>query len=60
MPPPPLTLPVSKNEQNEWCQVIEICQTLSMVSAAYGQGRIQGGRMRGIHLSKTIFKNALM
>ena len=25
----------------------EICQTLLMVSVAYGQERIQGGRMRG-------------
>ena len=27
----------------------EICQTLLMVSVAYGQGRIQGSRKRGMH-----------
>ena len=30
-------------------RVTELCQTLSMVFVAYGQGRIQGGRMSGIH-----------
>ena len=27
----------------------EVCQTLLMVFVTYGQGRIQGGRMRGMH-----------
>ena len=27
-PPPPLTLPFSKKEQNLWCQVTEICHRL--------------------------------
>ena len=33
-----LTLPFSKKEQNQWCQVTEICQTLLIVFVAYGQG----------------------
>ena len=28
-----------------------------MACVAYGQGRIQGDRMRGMHASKAIFKN---
>ena len=34
----------------------EICQTFLMVSAAYGQGRIQGVKMRGTHLPPVIFR----
>ena len=49
-PPTPgsllLTLSFSKKEQ--WCQVNEICQTFLMVFVAYGQGRIQGARKRGM------------
>ena len=57
--PPFLTLPFSKKEQNYWCQATEICQTLLMVFEAYGQGLIQGGKMRGslCILSSAIFKN---
>ena len=34
------------------------CQTLLMVSVAYGQGRIQGGKIKGICiLPPAIFKN---
>ena len=35
-----LILPFSKKEQNQWCQVTEMCQTFLMVSVAYDQGRI--------------------
>ena len=35
-PPPLLTLLFSKQEQNQLCQVTEICHTLLMVSVAYG------------------------
>ena len=35
----------------------EICQTVAMVSVAYGQGRIQGGRIKGIHPPLAMFKN---
>ena len=48
-PPPRLTMSFSKKEQNQWCQVTEICQTLLMVSVPYSQGRNQGGRMRVMH-----------
>ena len=44
--PPSLTLLFSKQEQNLWCQVTEICQMLLMVFVAHGQGRIQGAKMR--------------
>ena len=54
--PPLLTLPFNKKEQNYWCQVTEICQTLSMVSVDYGQGRIQGVRMRGLYPPTTHFQ----
>ena len=37
-----LILLFSKEEQNQWCQVTEMCETFLMVSVAYGQGRIQG------------------
>ena len=47
--PPLLTLLFSKKLQNQWCQVTEIRHTLLMVSVAYGQGRIKGVRMRGMH-----------
>ena len=56
MPPIHLTLPFSKKEQNEWCQVTEICQALLMASVAYGQGRMQGGRMRRMHPPKSHFQ----
>ena len=46
-----------KKEQNQWCQVIEILQTLLMVSVAYGQVRIQRSRMRGMHLLTSHFQN---
>ena len=36
-----LILPFSKEEQNQWCQVTEMCQTFLMVSVAYDQGRIE-------------------
>ena len=48
-PPPLLTMPFGKEEQNQWCQVTEICQTFFLVSVAYGQGWIHGVRMRGMH-----------
>ena len=50
-PPPPLswTLFFSKQEQYYRCQVTKSCQILLVVSVAYGQGRIQGGRMRDMH-----------
>ena len=35
----------------------EICQTLLMVPVAYGQGRIERGRMRVCILPPAIFKN---
>ena len=41
--PPLLTMPFRKKE-NLWCQVTKLCQTLLMVSVAYSQGQIQGGR----------------
>ena len=52
-PPPLLTPTFSKKEQRQWCQVTEICQILLMVSVAYGQGRIQGGRMIEEYASST-------
>ena len=48
-PPFFLTSSFSKKEQNSWCQVTQIRQTLLMVSVDYGRGRIQGVRMRGMH-----------
>ena len=48
-PPPPLTLPFSKKDQKYKRQVTEICQALLIVSLAYCQGRIQGGRLRDMH-----------
>ena len=38
-----------------------MCQTLLMVSVAYGQGRIQGGggRMRGMHPSTNHFQKSV-
>ena len=38
------------------CKVTEICQTFFLVSIAYGQGRIQGVKMRDMHLPPVIFK----
>ena len=52
---PLLTLPFSKKEQNYWRQVTEICQTLSTVFVAYGQRRIQGSKMKGMHLPTSHF-----
>ena len=34
----------------------EICQTILMVSVAYGQGWIQAGRMRGMHFPTSHFQ----
>ena len=44
---PYLTRPLNKIIKIR--QVTEVCQALLMVSVAYGQGRIQRGRMRGMH-----------
>ena len=60
-----LTLLFGKKEQNQWCKVTEIIdsityQTVLMVSVAYGQparGGSQGGRMRGMRPPPAIFKN---
>ena len=43
-----LTLSFYTKKQNLWCQVTEICQTYLMVFVAYGQGRIQGDRIKGM------------
>ena len=55
---PLLTVSFSKKEQNERCQVTEVCQTLLMVSVTYGHGLIQGGRIR-VFPSQAIFKDVV-
>ena len=42
------------------CQVTEICQTLLMVSVAYGQGRIQGGLDEGYTSSHQSFSKMFL
>ena len=51
-----LTLPLSKKEQHYWCQMTNICHNLLVVSVAYGQGRIQRGRMRDMHPPNSHFQ----
>ena len=48
---PLLILPFSKNNKIMIPSdpVTEICLTLLMFSLAYGQGRIEGGRLRSMH-----------
>ena len=58
MAPPILTPSFRKKEQNYRCQVTEIGLTLLMISVVYGQGQIQGTRMRDMHPPPAIFKNA--